>query len=221
MRAATALAVNPKDGRYKNLEKLEIYLPLQNRPLKVIRDDFVDPEFGTGVVKVTPAHDPNDFEMGIRHKLEQRNILTPDGRINEKGKPYEGLDRFETRKRIIEDLKAAGLFEKEVPHRHAVPHCYRCHTVVEPYLSKQWFVKIKPLAEKAIRAVKDGRVKIIPSMWENSYFDWMENIKDWCISKQIWWGHRIPVYYCKECIKQTKLKTQNLKFKTEGIIVSH
>ena len=189
----TAVAVNPKDSRYKDLDKKEIYLPLQNRPLRAIKDDFVDPEFGTGVVKVTPAHDPNDFEMGIRHQLEQRNILHPDARINENGKPYEGLDRFEARKRILEDLKKEGLFEKEVPHRHTVPHCYRCHTVVEPYLSKQWFVKMKPLAEKALKTHAKGEVKIHPERWNKVYTHWLENIRDWCISRQIWWGHRIPV----------------------------
>lgn len=189
----TAVAVNPKDPRYKDLGRKEIYLPLQNRPLRVIQDDFVDPEFGTGVVKVTPAHDPNDFEMGQRHKLETRNILHSDARINEKGKPYEGLDRFEARKRIIEDLKKEGLFEKEVPHRHTVPHCYRCHTVVEPYLSKQWFVKMKPLAEKALKAHAQGKVKITPERWNKVYTNWLEEIHDWCISRQIWWGHRIPI----------------------------
>lgn len=189
----TAIAVNPNDDRYKDIEKKEVYLPLQNRPLRVIKDDLVDPEFGTGVVKVTPAHDSSDFEMGLRHKLEQRNILYPDGRINEQGKPYEGLDRFEARKRIVEDLKKEGLFEREVLHRHAVPHCYRCHTVVEPYLSKQWFVRMKPLAEKALKAHCDGRVRITPERWNKVYTNWLENIRDWCISRQIWWGHPIPI----------------------------
>ncbi|MBI4115132.1 MAG: valine--tRNA ligase [Candidatus Omnitrophica bacterium] len=188
-----AIAVNPKDERYKGIEKKEIYLPLQNRPLHVIKDDFVDPEFGTGVVKVTPAHDPNDFEMAIRHNLEQRNILYPDARINENGKPYEGLDRFEARKRIIEDLKKEGLFDKEISHKHTVPHCYRCHTVVEPYLSKQWFVKMRPLAERALKAHAEGKVKITPERWNKVYTNWLEGIRDWCISRQIWWGHPIPI----------------------------
>ena len=226
----TAVAVNPKDPRYQDLDKKEIYLPLQNRKLRVIRDDFVDPEFGTGVVKVTPAHDPNDFEMGRRHGLEQRNILHPDARINENGKPYEGLDRFEARKRIVEDLKKEGLFEKEVPHRHTVPHCYRCNTVVEPYLSKQWFVKMKPLADKALKAHAQSEVKIFPERWNKVYTNWLENIRDWCISRQIWWGHSIPVWYCNKCEalsvkREAKDKKENASRNTlheirSGVVVS-
>ncbi len=222
----TALAVNSKDKRYRGIEKKEIYLPFQNRRLPVIKDELIDPEFGTGIVKVTPAHDPNDFVMGHRHNLEFKNILYPDGRVNDNGAPYQNLDRFEARKRIIEDLKKEGLFEKEVPHRHAVPHCYRCHTVVEPYLSKQWFVKMKPLTEKALEAHAKGEVKIFPERWNKVYTNWLKNIRDWCISRQIWWGHQIPVWYCDECIK--KQETRSKKQETEeskqnskvGVIVS-
>jgi len=195
----TAIAVNPKDKRYAGIENKEVYLPLQNRKLRVIKDDLIDPEFGTGIVKVTPAHDPNDFEMGHRHQLESRNILHPDGRINENGAPYENLDRFEARKKILEDLKAAGLFVREEAHTHKVPHCYRCDTVVEPYLSKQWFVRMKPLAEEAIRAQKEGKVKFFPKRWTKVYLHWLKNIRDWCVSRQIWWGHQIPVWYCDAC----------------------
>ncbi|MDD5085381.1 MAG: valine--tRNA ligase [Candidatus Omnitrophica bacterium] len=195
----TAVAVNPHDKRYRSLLKEKVILPLIERELSVIEDAWVDPEFGSGVVKITPAHDPNDFEIGKRHKLAEINILTPDGRVNENGKQYKGLDRFEARKKIVEDLKEQGLLVKVVSHLHAVGHCYRCHTVVEPYLSEQWFVRMKPLAEPAVKAVKDGRLKFYPDRWTKVYLNWMENIRDWCISRQIWWGHQIPVWYCKNC----------------------
>ncbi len=194
-----AVAVNPRDPRYASLAGREFLLPILHRALAVIQDDFVDPEFGTGVVKVTPAHDPNDFAMAGRHGLEPINILNPDGTLNDAAGPYRGLDRFECRKRILEDLAQAGLLEKVEPHRHSVGHCYRCDTVVEPRLSLQWFVKMKPLARPAIEAVKEGRVQFVPERWTKVYLEWMENIRDWCISRQIWWGHRIPVFYCDAC----------------------
>jgi len=195
----TAVAVNPEDERYTHLIGKKVRLPIINREVPIIADEFVDSAFGTGAVKVTPAHDPNDFEMGKRHDLPFINILTGDGKMSEEAGPYQGQDRFECRKNVLKDLEKIGHLESTKDHDHAIGHCYRCKTIVEPYLSKQWFVKIKPLAEEAIKAVKDGRVKIIPSGWENSYFDWMENIRDWCISRQIWWGHRIPVWYCDSC----------------------
>ncbi|MBI5741401.1 MAG: valine--tRNA ligase [Nitrospirae bacterium] len=195
----TAVAVNPEDERYSHLIGKKVRLPVINRDVPVIADDFVDSAFGTGAVKVTPAHDPNDFEIGKRHCLPFINILTGDGRMSEAAGPYKGQDRFECRKNVLKDLEDTGHIEKVADHAMSIGHCYRCKTIVEPYLSKQWFVKIKPLAEEAIRVVKEGQVKVIPSGWENSYFDWMENIKDWCISRQIWWGHRIPVWYCEAC----------------------
>jgi valyl-tRNA synthetase len=195
----TAVAVNPEDTRYAHLIGKKVRLPIINREVPIIADEFVDSTFGTGAVKVTPAHDPNDFEMGKRHGLPFINILTGDGKMSEEAGPYKGQDRFECRKNILIDLEKINHLESTRDHDHAIGHCYRCKTIVEPYLSKQWFVKIKPLADEAIRAVKDGQVKIIPSGWENSYFDWMENIRDWCISRQIWWGHRIPVWYCDSC----------------------
>ncbi len=195
----TAVAVNPDDERYMNLIGRKVRLPIIDREIPIISDEFVDSSFGTGAVKVTPAHDPNDFDMGKRHELQFINILTGDGSMSEEAGPYKGQDRFECRKNVLKDLEKIGHLEQVKEHDHAVGHCYRCKTVVEPYLSKQWFVKIKPLAEDAIKAVKDGSVKIIPQGWENSYFDWMENIRDWCISRQIWWGHRIPVWYCDKC----------------------
>jgi valyl-tRNA synthetase len=170
-----------------------------NREIPVIADDFVDPAFGTGCVKVTPAHDPNDFAMGQRHNLPQLNVMTDDGHMNEEAGPYQGLERFACRKKIMEDLEAAGLLAKVEDHQHAVGHCYRCATVVEPRLSPQWFVKMKPLAAPGIAAVRDGRINFVPDRWNKVYLEWMENIRDWCISRQIWWGHQIPVFYCDAC----------------------
>ncbi len=194
-----AVAVNPKDERYKALIGKVLTLPVLHRDLPVIADDFVDPAFGTGAVKVTPAHDPNDFEMGRRHDLTPINVMHENGLMNEGAGPYAGLDRFECRKRIVTDLTAAGLIEKIDDHQHAVGHCYRCDTIVEPRLSLQWFVRMKPLAAPAIQAVRDGRIHFTPDRWGKVYLDWMENIRDWCISRQIWWGHRIPVFYCDAC----------------------
>ncbi len=195
----TAVAVNPDDERYAHLVGKTLILPLVNREIPIIADSFVAKEFGTGMVKVTPAHDPNDFEIGKRHNLEEINILDERGHINANGGRYIGLDRFEARKKVIEDLKTQGLLEKIEENNHAVGHCYRCHTIIEPYMSKQWFVKIKPLAEEAIRAVEDGRICFVPKNWEKTYFEWMRNIRDWCISRQLWWGHRIPAFYCDAC----------------------
>ncbi|HRZ27122.1 MAG TPA: valine--tRNA ligase [Spirochaetota bacterium] len=195
----TGVAVNPEDERYTDLVGKKVMLPLMNREIPVFADSFVDREFGTGLVKVTPAHDPNDFEMGKRNNLEEINILDKNGFINENGGPYRGMERFEARRKVVEDLDKLGLLVKVENHDHSVGHCYRCHTIIEPYLSKQWFVKIAPLAEEAIKAVKDGRIKFVPKNWEKTYFEWMYNIRDWCISRQLWWGHRIPAFYCDDC----------------------
>ncbi|QPJ61848.1 MAG: valine--tRNA ligase [Candidatus Nitronauta litoralis] len=195
----TAVAVNPDDDRHQAHHGKSVVLPLLNREIPIILDDYVDTEFGTGALKVTPAHDPNDFEIGKRHELPSINVMDIDARINAEGGPYKGQDRMEARDNIVKDLETAGLLVTIEDHVHKVGHCYRCRTVVEPYLSKQWFVKTKPLAEPAIEAVKSKRITITPQFWENTYFDWMENIRDWCISRQIWWGHQIPAWHCKQC----------------------
>ncbi len=195
----TAVAVNPTDKRFKDLIGESIILPLIEREIKVIADNMVDKKFGTGAVKVTPAHDPNDYMMGKEHNLEFINIMHPDGVLNTNAGEYAGMDRFEAREAILEDLKERKLLVKIEEHKHAVGHCYRCHTIIEPYLSKQWFVRMKPLSEPAIKAVKKGDIKFTPKRWTKVYLNWMENIKDWCISRQIWWGHRLPVYYCQNC----------------------
>ncbi|TAL35983.1 MAG: valine--tRNA ligase [Spirochaetes bacterium] len=195
----TGVAVNPEDERYTELIGRTVTLPLMNREIPVFPDSFVDKSFGTGLVKVTPAHDPNDFEMGKRHNLEEINILDPRGFINENGGPYKGMSRFDAREKVVQDLKALGLLVKIEDHAHSVGHCYRCSTVIEPYLSKQWFVEIKPLAQEAIHKVKDGSIRFVPQNWEKTYFEWMYNVRDWCISRQLWWGHRIPAFYCDDC----------------------
>ncbi|RJO62580.1 MAG: valine--tRNA ligase [Dehalococcoidia bacterium] len=192
----TAVAVNPADGRYKSLVGKNVKLPLMNRIIPVVADDSVSTEFGTGAVKVTPAHDPSDFEIGLRHNLPVVNILANDVSINENGSKFAGMDRFAARKAIVAELDGEGLLEKVEPHTHAVGHCQRCRTVIEPIASRQWFVKIAPLAEPAIEAVKSGRITIVPERFTKVYLNWMENIRDWCISRQLWWGHRIPVWYC-------------------------
>lgn len=195
----TAVAVNPDDERYKGLVGKMLKLPLTGKEIPIIADSYVDKEFGTGMVKITPAHDPNDWEVGLRHNLEVVNLLNPDGTLNDNvPEKYRGLKCEQARKLVIEDLTEAGLFKGEEKMVHSVGHCYRCKTVVEPYLSYQWFVKMKPLAEKALKAWRDGEIVFYPRKWENTYTHWMENIRDWCVSRQIWWGHRIPAWYC-EC----------------------
>jgi len=195
----TAVAVNPKDKRYKKLVGKTLVLPLINREIKIIADTMVDVKFGTGAVKVTPSHDPNDYILGKKHRLEFINIMSPDGKMNEFAGDYRGMERFEAREVILEDLKEKGLLEKVEPHNLSAGHCYRCHTIIEPYLSRQWFVKMKPLAKPAIKAVKSGKIRFYPHRWTKVYLNWMENIQDWCISRQIWWGHQIPIWYCKDC----------------------
>jgi len=195
----TAIAINPEDERHSSWQGGRVILPLMDREIPVIADSYVDLEFGTGALKITPAHDPNDFEIGRKYNLPTIKVIDNNGCMSDQAGPYAGLDRFEARKKIVADLEALGLIEKIEPHTHAVGHCYRCKSIVEPNLSMQWFVDVKPLAKEAIEAVKDGRTRIIPSNWEKTYFEWMNNIRDWCISRQIWWGHRIPAWFCSQC----------------------
>ena len=199
----SAVAVHPEDKRYTHLAKASVILPLVGRELPFIQDEVVDLKFGTGVVKVTPAHDPADFDMGVRHNLAQISVIGEDARITEEGGKYAGQDRLEARKNILADLDALGLLEKTDPLMHSVGECQRCSTVVEPLLSEQWFVKIKPLADPAIAVVEDGRTKFVPPNWSKTYYEWMYNIRDWCISRQLWWGHRIPAWYCGDCAELT------------------
>ncbi len=195
----TAVAVNPNDSRYKHLIGKNAVLPLVGKVIPIIGDDYVDLETGTGALKVTPSHDPNDYEIGKRHNLEFINIFTDDAKINKRGGKYEGLDRQEARKQIVEDLKKEGFLVNIKKHDHNVGHCYRCDTAIEPRISDQWFVDMKPLAEPAIKSVLDGDMKFVPEKYTKTYMNWLENIRDWCISRQLWWGHRIPAYYCDEC----------------------
>jgi len=195
----TAVAVHPSDPRYQHLIGKSVLLPLMNREIPIVDDFVVDREFGTGAVKVTPAHDPNDFEIGRRHNLPEIDVMTDDAKMSAAAGPYVGLDRFEARKRVVADLEAAGLLEKVADHTHAVGTCDRCGTIIEPRASTQWFVKMKPLAEPAIAAVERGEIEIVPENRRTEYFEWMRNIRDWCISRQLWWGHRIPTWYCGDC----------------------
>ncbi|WP_292594194.1 valine--tRNA ligase [Mesotoga sp. UBA5847] len=199
MLADTAVAVYPSDERYSDLTGKTVILPLMEREIPIIQDRYVDPSFGTGALKVTPAHDPNDFQIGLRHGLEVIEVIDKDAKINENGGKYRGLDRYEARKQVVKDLEEQGFLIKVEPMVHAVGRCYRCDTVVEPSLSDQWYVKVGPLAERAIAAVENGEVVFFPETWKKVYLNWMREIRDWCISRQLWWGHRVPVWYCDDC----------------------
>ncbi len=204
----TCVAVHPEDPRYSRYIGRTVVLPLMNREIPVVADPYVDMEKGTGAVKVTPAHDPNDFEIGERHGVDRINIMNPDGTLNHNAGKYRGMDRYEGRKAVVHDLEKMGLIVKIENIKHNVGHCYRCDTAVEPLISRQWFVRMKPLAEAAIKAVKEGEIRFVPKRFEKVYFHWMENIKDWCISRQLWWGHRIPAYYCSGCGETVVSRTQ-------------
>ncbi len=203
----TGVAVNPGDERYKDLVGKKCILPLMDKAIPIVADDYVDMEFGTGCVKMTPAHDPNDFEVGLRHNLETIRVLDDNGVVNEHGGKYQGLDRMDARKAVVADLEALGLLEKIDPHTHNVGTCYRCSTDVEPLISAQWFVKMEPLAKEALRVVAEGETKFVPERFSKTYTNWMENVHDWCISRQLWWGHQIPVWYCADCAHMTVSET--------------
>ena len=205
----TAVAVNPNDPRYADLIGKTVVHPLLDRKFEIIADNYVDMAFGTGAVKITPAHDPNDFEIGLRHDLEQINILTPEGKINKSGGVFEGMDRFEARKAVVTALEEKGLMVKTVKHELSVGHCYRCKTIVEPYLSNQWFLEMRPLAEPALAVVRRGLSKFYSDRWHGVYFNWLEKIRPWCISRQLWWGHRIPVWFC-DCTDEPIVSREDL-----------
>jgi valyl-tRNA synthetase len=218
----TAVAINPKDEKHQWLKKTKVILPIMERELKVIEDELIDPEFGTGIVKVTPAHDPIDFIIAKKHNLDFINIMNPDATLNKNAKEYATMDRFEARKAILERLERENLIEKKEPYKISAGHCYRCYTIVEPRLSLQWFVKMKPLAKEAIRVVEEGKINFYPLRWKKTYLYWMNNIEDWCISRQIWWGHPLPVYYCKDCQKDSRQSSGSNSHlgKERGVIVS-
>ena len=207
MMGDTGVAVNPNDERYKHLVGKTCILPLMDREIPIVADEYVEMDFGTGCVKMTPAHDPNDFEVGLRHNLDTIRVLDDNGKVNANGGKYEGMDRYEARKAVVADLEALGLMEKIEDYSHNVGTCYRCHNDVEPIISAQWFVKMKPLAEAAIKVVEDGEVKFVPDRFAKTYLNWMENVHDWCISRQLWWGHQIPVWYCADCGHMTVSRT--------------
>ncbi len=204
----TCVAVHPDDERYKDIVGKTVVLPIINREIPVVADSYVDPEFGTGAVKVTPAHDPNDFEIGVRHQVPHVVVIGKDATMTEEAGPYQGMDRYECRQKLIEDLAKQGFLVNVEEHDHAIGHCYRCDTVIEPLVSPQWFVKMKPLAEPAMEAARNGDVKFVPERFTKIYLGWLENIRDWCISRQLWWGHRIPVWYCDECGKEICTTTE-------------
>ena len=207
MMGDTGVAVHPDDERYKHLVGKTCILPLMDREIPIVADEYVEMDFGTGCVKMTPAHDPNDFEVGLRHDLETIKVIADDGTINENGGRYNGMDRYEARKAVVADLKELGLLEKEEDYSHNVGTCYRCHNDVEPIISAQWFVKMKPLAKEAIRVVTEGETRFVPDRFSKTYLNWMENVHDWCISRQLWWGHQIPVWYCDDCGHMTVTRT--------------
>ena len=203
----TGVAVNPEDGRYRDIVGKKCILPLVNKEIPIVADAYVDMEFGTGCVKMTPAHDPNDFEVGLRHNLESIRVLDDNGKVVEGYGRYSGMDRYEARKAIVADLEEQGYLVKVEEHTHNVGTCYRCGTDVEPIISAQWFVKMEPLAREALRVVNDGEVKFVPDRFSKIYTNWMENVHDWCISRQLWWGHRIPAWTCEDCGEMTVSET--------------